>query len=272
MNIQPLPISPQLKPYIAEAIYIKRDSDYTGNFKLVPRLYSVFFFTLDYVGTAIQNINNVEDRKVQSCNIYFGGLGYVPLDFELPPKMELILVMPKPHCTALFWKEDANYFANTMYQVSDAGKHLRILNEKVNNAYSLAEKWLHIQQYLEKQVEKCPSNLNYATKAIELMFRKSGSIGMETLANETYTCDRNLRDIFQQHIGFSPKKFASIVKFNALVHQHLTQPLAKTLTELATDFNYYDLSHLNKDFMRFTGINAESFFKQEQGINRLIMK
>lgn len=193
----------------------------------------------------------------------------MPIDFELPNTMELILVLPKPHCTALFWKEDAHCFANNMSQVSDASQKLRILNDRINSTQLLANKWLYIQQYLKNQITNLPNNIRYVTKAIDIIFGNNGIINVETLASQSYTCDKNLRDSFQRHVGFSPKKFASIVRFNALIDRHLKQ--RKTLLESCTALHYYDLSHLNKDFMRFTGVNAETFFAQEQGINGLIL-
>jgi|GEM_PF-2089916 len=63
-----------------------------------------------------------------------------------------------------------------------------------------------------------------------------------------------------------------MVRFNTLVNQCLKQPISKSISETSAQFGYYDLSHLNKDFLRFTGLSAEKFLLQDQGINQLILE
>lgn len=272
MEIVQLPISETLLPYISKAIYLNRRTEKSTNFKLVPRFYGMWAFTLEGSDTINIDFNNGTIHKSEPCNIYTGGLGYVPIDFEIPCNTEWILVLPHPHSTALFWREDANHFANTMYCVTDMNKDIRILNDKINSYKPLSAKWIAIQQYFAKKIGVGQSNnLNYVNYAIEVMFKTRGLVEISEVAKNSCTCDRNLRDSFQQHIGFSPKKFASMVRFNALVKQILKEPVSKSLSETSAYFGYYDLSHLNKDFLRFTGLNAENFFNQDQEMNQLIL-
>lgn len=273
MELIQLPICGALQPHISKALYIKQKADESLRFKLVPRFYGLWAFTLEESDPMTINFDNGKLHHTSSGNIYSGGSGYVPIDFEIPCKTEWILVLPKPHSTALFWREDANHFANTMYCVTDINKQLRILNDKINSFKSVATKWEAIQQYLMQKIGYAPSNnINYVNSALSMMFKQAGLVDIKEIAKYACTCDRNLRDSFQQHIGFSPKKFASMVRFNALVSQCLKQPLSKSLSENSAYFGYYDLSHLNKDFVRFTGLSAENFFLQQQGINQLILE
>ncbi len=271
MIIQPLHISPSLAPYIAHALYVKKSDAEVSLFNLVPRFFGLWAFTLEETDEMSIDFDNGTKHTIAPCKIYSGGSGYVPVEFKISGRTEWILVMPRPHCTALFWKEDADHFANTMYCVSDMGQQLRILNEQVNTTRNIDFKWNYIQRYLEKKLSKPANNLNYVNSAISLMFNHSGVITMDSVAKYSCTCDRNLRDSFKQHIGYSPKKFASMIRFNAFIKQFLNQPKSKTLFETSVAFNYYDLSHLNKDFMRFMGISTDKFLSQEQGMNRLIL-
>ncbi|RZL35062.1 MAG: AraC family transcriptional regulator [Pedobacter sp.] len=273
MELIQLPICGALQPHISKALYIKQQAEKTVRFKLVPRFYGLWAFMLEASDAMTLNFDNGKLHNTAPGNIYSGGSGYVPIDFEIPCKTEWILVLPKPHSTALFWREDANHFANTMYCVTDANKQLRILNDKINSFQSVSAKWEAIEDYLLQKIGYAPANnINYVNNALTMMFKHAGMVDIREIAKNAFTCDRNLRDSFQQHVGFSPKKFASMVRFNALVSQCLKQPVSKSLSETSTYFGYYDLSHLNKDFLRFTGLSGEKFFIQDQGINQLILE
>ena len=273
MELIQLPICGALQAHISKALYIKQQTENSVRFKLVPRFYGLWAFTLESSDPMTINFDNGKLHNTAPGNIYSGGSGYVPIDFEIPCKTEWILVLPKPHSTALFWREDANHFANTMYCVTDMNKNLRILNDKINSFKVVSAKWEAIQEYLLQKIGYEPTNnINYVNSALSMMFKYSGMVDIREIAKNSCTCDRNLRDSFQQHVGFSPKKFASMVRFNTLVNQCLKQPISKSISETSAQFGYYDLSHLNKDFLRFTGLSAEKFLLQDQGINQLILE
>lgn len=272
MIVRPLPISPLLQPYIAHAIYLKKDNATVTQFRIIPRFYGLWAFTLEASDPLIIDFDNGNRHLVAPNNIYTGGSGYIPVAFDIPGRAEWILAMPRPHCTALFWREDAHHFTNTMYCVSNAGQQLRVLNEQVNTVNNVDSKWQHIQQHLEKKLNKPANNLNYVNQALKLMFSSGGAIKIEDLSQQSYTCSRNLRDSFRQHVGYSPKKFASMIRFNSFVQQLLDHSSPhKTFAQTCLALGYYDLSHLHKDFMRFIGIGPENFLSQEQGLNRLLL-
>lgn len=63
---------------------------------------------------------------------------------------------------------------------------------------------------------------------------------------------------FRRVVGASPKKFATIVRFQSLLEQY---PLVKDAAELGYLAGYYDQAHFIKDFKRFTGCTPEQFFR-----------
>ena len=61
---------------------------------------------------------------------------------------------------------------------------------------------------------------------------------------------------FRKVVGTTAKKFASIVRFNAVL-DNLTQ--TKTLTEICYENNFFDQAHFIKDFKQYTGDTPENF-------------
>ena len=61
---------------------------------------------------------------------------------------------------------------------------------------------------------------------------------------------------FRKVVGTSPKKFASIVRFNAVLNNLNT---TKSLAQLCYENNFFDQAHFIKDFKQFTGETPENF-------------
>jgi AraC-like DNA-binding protein len=65
---------------------------------------------------------------------------------------------------------------------------------------------------------------------------------------------------FRDHIGASPKTFASVVRLQRVLR---LGPSAHDFTTLAMDAGYYDQSHFIRDFRAMTGQAPGSFFRDE---------
>jgi AraC-like DNA-binding protein len=66
---------------------------------------------------------------------------------------------------------------------------------------------------------------------------------------------------FRKTVGASPKKFAVIVRFNALHNNHTDQ---KTLTELGLDAVFFDQTHFIHDFKAFTEETPDAYFQHNK--------
>lgn len=73
---------------------------------------------------------------------------------------------------------------------------------------------------------------------------------------------RTLERRFGELVGLSPLMFHAIERFRRCRNNIGNE--ASTATELALDFGYYDLSHLDKDARRFTGQTSSCFLGGER--------
>ncbi|WP_259014147.1 helix-turn-helix domain-containing protein [Emticicia fluvialis] len=76
-----------------------------------------------------------------------------------------------------------------------------------------------------------------------------------------FTSKSPLEKRFRKTVGASPKKFAGIVRFNALLKNHTDQ---KTLTELGLEAGYFDQAHFIHDFKAFKGETPEAYFQHNK--------
>jgi transcriptional regulator GlxA family with amidase domain len=86
--------------------------------------------------------------------------------------------------------------------------------------------------------------------AIERLIRPDGPAPVAAVARELGLSERQLERRFRARVGLTPKRFASLARFERAV------TLAKgmsTLAQVAAAAGYFDQSHLSRDFRRFAG-------------------
>lgn len=88
--------------------------------------------------------------------------------------------------------------------------------------------------------------------ALDLILRHNGAIQLEKEV-QTGISPRQLRRMFAQYVGDTPKAFSSIVRFQRILQ---AKPSSRCIREnkLFFDAGYYDQSHFIREFRRFYGL------------------
>lgn len=89
--------------------------------------------------------------------------------------------------------------------------------------------------------------------------RNSGGKGSVRVLSEELGCSqKHLNDLFHRHFGLGPKRFASVIRFQALL-QRLEQESEPDWTQLALEHGYYDQSHMVNAFREMTGLSPTRY-------------
>ncbi len=101
----------------------------------------------------------------------------------------------------------------------------------------------------------------------EIRYRRLSTV-IESINHEHYDISelaqtaclgyKQFKRIFNEHIGINPKDFVRISRFQKAAHKLQIQPQI-TLTQLADECEYYDISHLIKEFKEFSGYTPREF-------------
>lgn len=82
--------------------------------------------------------------------------------------------------------------------------------------------------------------------------KERGCIAVSEIAERCGTSERNLARLMRDWIGYGPKKYAGIVRFQATLAQMERAPRMPA-AELATEAGYFDQSHLTVEVGRYAG-------------------
>ncbi|MDX6361468.1 MAG: hypothetical protein QOC85_471 [Streptomyces sp.] len=97
--------------------------------------------------------------------------------------------------------------------------------------------------------------------AVEAMSTETGRLptGVRELASRLAVSERQLRNLFTDGVGVSPKHYARIARVRHVLHHARGVP-GTSWAQLATTTGYYDQSHMTADFRTLMGVPPTSFF------------
>jgi AraC-like DNA-binding protein len=94
--------------------------------------------------------------------------------------------------------------------------------------------------------------------AVHLINQSDGLVNVRDLAESSCLSQRQFERKFKEHVGFSPKTYTRIVRFNTLLWKYNFEN--KSLTQIAYDFGFYDQAHFVQDFKEFSGFSPKTYF------------
>lgn len=115
--------------------------------------------------------------------------------------------------------------------------------------------------YVVKLAQQAPPADHLAAHAGALIARSGGRISIESLADELHHSQRQLHRRFVRAVGYSPKTYARIVRFQrarALIHKSRRC----TLEEIARRCGYADSAHMARELTALGGVAPSSIMSE----------
>ena len=108
---------------------------------------------------------------------------------------------------------------------------------------------------------------NVAEYAIQYILCKKEESTLDKLVKDCNISNRYLQKIFLEKIGYSPKFFIRVVRFQQALH-HLSTSKTCSLTALTYQLGYFDQAHFIREFKEFTGFVPSQFRPDKHPINQ----
>ncbi len=178
---------------------------------------------------------------------------------EWPKNTSLFALRIKPEAAYLFVDRpmheitDATLpMAETAFQALSGAVHAFSFEDRSRIA-------AHCFEYLGKQAGRLEAPDPRISKMIQALETHEGSVDIQALCDQLGFNRRTIERLFATRVGLSPKFLARAIR----VHHFLCMQSENTGTNLshaAVDAQYYDQSHLIREFKRFTGESPAKFF------------
>ncbi|MFN8641542.1 MAG: AraC family transcriptional regulator [Candidatus Binatia bacterium] len=186
------------------------------------------------------------------------GLHSRPLTIEMGATQETLGLRLRPAgAYALVARPMAAVSDLTLNLDDLVGRVARELAERVHGAASVVERFRLVHDWVRARLAASrPLQPAVAWSAAQLE-RHAGAVPIAALRAETGVSKSHLVAAFRQQIGFSPKRYARILRFRralTLLHEG-----ALPAVEVALAAGYYDQPHMVTDFRAMAGMTPRQF-------------
>ena len=186
------------------------------------------------------------------------GLHSGPLTIEMGATQETLGLRLRPAGAYALLARPLDAVSDLTLNLDDlVGRVARELADRVRDATSVAERFRLVHDWVRARVARArPLQSAVAWSAAQLE-RDAGAVPIAALRAETGFSKARLVAAFREQIGFSPKRYARILRFRralTLLHEG-TQPAV----DVALAAGYYDQPHMVADFRAMAGMTPRQF-------------
>lgn len=196
----------------------------------------------------------------------------------VPPFQHAVKVYQEPYtrCLVIRFKPEAIQ-ALTGVSLGDLDQPVYPLSEmmpeladlamtQITNNISVPEIISHLTQWFSGKRIQSSSNA-VVTEFIRQTIQKKGIIGIKEFCDDLQIHKSTLEKNFKISTRYTPKEYASIIRFNFLLNRILFSPLS--LTESTYEMEYFDQSHMIRDFKKITGTSPSDFVEKKFTVPKL---
>lgn len=240
----------QLKPYIK--FYVVSENDLEKEYKVFPSSGLVIGF--QYKG---ELTIKKDDKEIKLSPAGITGISDGYKVFKSTPNTGTILV----YFTEIGFTHFATHPANELFNKSISldnvfdKNDVQKVEEKLAIASSDKQRIKIVEKFFLAQLKEIETD-KLIVEAIKLIYQSNGTIRINELIEKLFISQSPFEKRFRKVVGTTPKKFATIVRFNSVLDN---LPKAKSLTEICYENNFFDQAHFIKDFKQFTGDSPENF-------------
>jgi AraC-like DNA-binding protein len=138
------------------------------------------------------------------------------------------------------------------------GADSRRLTEQISEGQSTAQCIGLIEQRLTK-----PAEITLVQRLCASIAQQAGQVRIDELTFQAGLSARQLRRLFLEQVGLSPKHFCRVIRFrNSL--SRLSPAKRADWVQVALDCGYYDQAHFINEFRQFSGYTPGEFVALER--------
>jgi AraC-like DNA-binding protein len=172
---------------------------------------------------------------------------------------DLIGIVFQPGGFAPFASDAVDLFSNRSTSLEEIwGLSARTLRDRLRKVSTPIGKFQLLEQFLLQSFAgrlSCNPLVDFALNRFQ---RSPGVATVHEVARSIGWSERRFSQVFREQVGFSPKAWMRIQRFQRAVQQ-LHAGVDVPWAEMALDCGYYDQSHFANEFRAFSGIDATTY-------------
>lgn len=129
--------------------------------------------------------------------------------------------------------------------------------EEITAAPTFYERINVFEKLLDKYTKKS-KNQRIIEYCINKIYSLKGKLSINQLVADTGFSDRYIRNIFEEYVGFSPKQFSEVVRFQKSLSMMLKEN-EYSMLEIVHENGYHDQAHFIKRFKKHAHVSPSKY-------------
>jgi AraC-like DNA-binding protein len=242
---------PALQPYVQGYNYVGPGIIHEGITSL--DFYPVDHTEMSFVLDERHDFREKGDDITPGYPLCFVGMLSQGRYFDIFPRT-FVQVVFKPYGAFKLFGIPQRHFSNVATNIEVLFPGISLLIERLKEASGSPGKlFLILEEWLLKRLDTTAkldvSSIAYACEQIQ---NNRGLMRVEDLCRDMRISATTLGDQFREKVGFSPKTFSRIVRFNN-IHNFISRQHNVKWQELVYAYGFFDQNHFIKEFKHFYG-------------------
>jgi AraC-like DNA-binding protein len=254
------PQHPLLAKYI-ECIYTLKQTgqEKPAKYLTFPSIFSIVAASENSQSTTQGNTLRITHRSSRSIETNLAVNFNQPVFVEYQGPINEVTVYFKPLGINAFLPTDLASFSGGMFSefvpfadYQPALASILALSNDEEKIAALEQYWLtKFRGFSDPLLERAVAELS-----------TDPGVTISDLAKTAGTSRATLNHHFRRHLGKTPSQFRKILRFRSALKQHESLNSKSPLTEITYALDYFDQSHMVKDFRALTGYSPKRFFSE----------
>ena len=262
------PSNPLLKKYI-ESIYIL-----TRTSEEKPTRYITFpsIFTIAAISEKSKSINKGNKLIIQQCEDIEIETNLVsnfnkPVFIQYEGKINEITIYFKPLAINSFLERELSHYNNSNFSEFSPFEDYK---KEMTDILSLQNDTDKIEAVESYWLSKLIGFQHHFLEPIlsEMMSKRNNDVTITELCQKHAISRTTLNKHFGRHICKTPSQFKRILKFRNAVNIYASDKSKNSLTDISYSVNYFDQSHMTREFRSVTGLSPKAFFEKTSKLEK----
>lgn len=262
------PLNPLLKKYI-ECIYIL-----THTAEEKPAKYITFpsIFTIVSISEKSKTVNEGNKLIIRQCDDNAIETNLVS-DFNKPVFVQYegnineITIYFKPLAINAFLEHDLSHYNTSNFSEFLPFEDYRKTMIEILSLQNDTEKVEAVERYWLSKLTGFQHHF-LETILSEITCEKNDTLTITELCKKNAISRTTLNKHFGRHICKTPSQFKKILRFRNAINKYASNKARNNLADIAYGVDYFDQSHMIREFKSLTGLSPKAFFDKTTALEK----
>ena len=262
------PTNPLLKKYI-ESIYILT---HTSEEKPVKYITFPSIFTIVSSSEKSRAMTKDNQLTIRECDDNEVETNLVsdfnkPVYVQYEGKINEITIYFKPLAINAFLEQDLSHYNSSNFSEFSPFEDYRKVMIDILSLQNDTEKIEAVERYWLSKLRGFQHNF-LETVLSEMMGDDNDALTITELCKKNHISRTTLNKHFDRHICKTPSQFKKILIFRNAVNKYASNTTRNNLTDIAYGVDYFDQSHMIREFKSVTGFSPKVFFEKTTALEK----